>query len=96
MKALNLYGIDQSGASFLPVKVGVKQYLSNHFFVEGQVGAAILLSGGNIYNRYRSAYIYTAGFGYTLRTDWNSASDTRTGKKILISQAALRVSYRFK
>ena len=56
-KALNLYGIDQSGASFLPVKVGVKQYLSNHFFVEGQVGAAILLSGGNIYNRYRSAYI---------------------------------------
>ncbi|WP_454804304.1 hypothetical protein [Mucilaginibacter phyllosphaerae] len=96
-KALNLYGIDQSGTSFLPVKVGVKQYLGNHFFVEGQVGAAILLSGGNIYNRYRSAYIYTAGFGYTFKNGLELGVRYEDWKKdVKISQAALRVSYRFK
>lgn len=96
-KPLNFYGINQSGASFLPVKVGVKHYLNNHFFVEGQVGAAILLSGGNAYNRYSSAYIYSGGFGYTFKKglelgvryeDWR--------KDVKISQAAVRVAYRFK
>ncbi|TWR26317.1 hypothetical protein FPZ43_14220 [Mucilaginibacter pallidiroseus] len=96
-KALNFYGINQTGASFLPVKVGVKHYLNNHFFVEGQVGAAILLSGGNAYNRYSSAYIYSGGFGYTFKKglelgvryeDWR--------KDVKISQAAVRVAYRFK
>lgn len=37
------------GASFLPVKVGVKHYLDNHFFVEGQAGAAILRMSGQLW-----------------------------------------------
>ena len=50
-----------------------------------------------MYNRYTSAYIYLVGFDYTLKNglelgvryeDWR--------KDVKISQAAVRVSYRFK
>ncbi|AYL97170.1 hypothetical protein [Mucilaginibacter celer] len=95
---LSVYGTAQKGVSFLPIKVGVKHYLNNHFFVEGQVGAAILLSrGGDNFNRYTSSYIYSAGFGYTLSNgievglryeDWK--------KQFKTSQAAIRVAYKFK
>jgi hypothetical protein len=91
------YGLDQKGANFLPVKVGVKHYLDDHFFVEGQVGAAILLSGGNFINRYRSAYIYSAGFGYTFKNGLELGVRYEDWKRdVKISQAAMRVSYRFK
>lgn len=96
-KALNSYGINQAGASFLPVKIGVKHYLNNNFFVEGQVGAAILLSGGNAYNRYTSAYIYSGGFGYTFKKGLELGVRYEDWKKdVKISQAAVRLSYRFK
>jgi hypothetical protein len=93
----NFDGVDQKGGSFIPVKVGVKHYFDNHFFVEGQVGAAISLESNNPHNRHNTAFIYSGGIGYTLSNgleagvryeDWAKNGD--------ISQVALRLAYRFK
>lgn len=88
---LKALGIDKSGEGFVPVKVGIKYYIENGFFVEGQVGATFSTESGG-----GTAFAYSPGVGYTfdggfeagLRYEGWSHNGT-------VSQLGLRLAYRF-
>ncbi|WP_299586033.1 hypothetical protein [Mucilaginibacter sp.] len=76
---------------FIPVKVGIKYYIENGFFAEGQLGAAFGTKSGT-----GTAFAYSPGIGYTfdggfeVGVRYEGWSNNGT-----IGQAALRLAYRF-
>ncbi|ASU33261.1 hypothetical protein [Mucilaginibacter xinganensis] len=84
-------GVDKSGEGYVPVKLGIKYYLSGGFFGEAQGGVVFSTESGG-----GTAIAYSPGFGYTwddrveLGARYEAWSNNGT-----VSQAALRIAYKF-
>ncbi|WPU95484.1 hypothetical protein SNE25_08105 [Mucilaginibacter sabulilitoris] len=86
----------KSGASFIPMKVGLKYYVSNGFFVEGQAGVVFALKSKSANANYDTAFAWSGGAGYTFKNGLElSARYENWSNSGVISQAASRVAYRF-
>lgn len=83
--------LDKAGMDFVPVKVGVKYYLSPRLFAEGQFGVALDVRDG-----VNSFFAYSSGVGYSFSKKFETSlryeawADNGT-----IHQLALRVAYKF-
>ncbi len=84
----------QDAAGFVPLKAGVKYYLSDGFYLEGEAGTAIETN----YNKDK-LFAFALGPGFILNTGKNSAIDLGfryenwgSGR---IRQTGIRVAYRF-
>jgi len=76
---------------FVPVKVGVKYYIENGFFAEGQLGAAFGTKSG-----YGTAFAYSPGIGYTFDGGFEAGVRYEGwSKNGTTSQIGLRLAYRF-
>ena len=77
---------------FVPVKVGIKYYLEQGFFAEGQVGAAFGTKSGT-----GTAFAYSPGVGYTFDGGFEAGVRYEGFSKSggTISQLGLRLAYRF-
>lgn len=90
-KLKEFYDIDKSGESFAPVKVGMKYYIENGFFAEGQLGAVFGTRSGS-----GTAFAYSPGVGYTFDGGFEaSARYEGWSHDGTVSQVALRLAYRF-
>ncbi|MDR6940499.1 outer membrane beta-barrel protein [Mucilaginibacter pocheonensis] len=88
---LKALGIDKSGEGFIPVKAGIKYYIENGFFAEGQLGAAFGTSSGS-----GTAFAYSPGIGYTFDGGFEAGVRYEGwSKNGTISQVGLRLAYRF-
>ena len=88
---LKAFGIDRSGAGFIPVKAGIKYYIQNGFFAEGQLGAAF-----STYKGDGTAFVYSPGIGYTFDGGFEAGVRYEGfSKGGTINQLALRLAYRF-
>jgi hypothetical protein len=78
-------------AGFIPVKVGIKNYFSEGFYGEAQVGAAKnTQSGGG------TAFAYAPGIGYTFDGGFDIGLRYEAwSKNGTISQFATRIAYSF-
>ncbi len=89
---LKAEGNNSTGASFVPVKVGIKYYVSHGFFVEGQAGVAFAIKGPN----YKTSFAWSPGVGYTfgngIEVGARFESWSNSGA---LNQANLRLAYRF-
>jgi hypothetical protein len=75
----------------IPVKVGVKYYIQNGFFAEGQLGAAFITESGG-----GTAFAYSPGIGYTFAEGFEVGIRYEGWSKDgTLGQAGLRVAYRF-
>jgi hypothetical protein len=85
------FGINKSGEGFVPVKAGIKYYVSGGFYGEAQGGVVFTTESGG-----GTAIAYAPGIGYT----WDDSVEVGVryegwSKNGTISQAALRLAYRF-
>ena len=88
---LKLGGIDRSGEGFVPVKVGIKYYIENGFFAEGQLGAVFGTRSGS-----GTAFAYSPGVGYTFDGGFEAGVRYEGWSHDgTVSQVALRLAYRF-
>ena len=88
---LKALGVDRSGEGFVPVKVGIKYYIENGFFAEGQLGAAFGTASGS-----GTAFAYSPGVGYTFDGGFEAGVRYEGWSHDgTISQVALRLAYRF-
>lgn len=75
----------------IPLKGGIKYYVDNGFFIEGQVGAAFITGGGSTLIAYSPGvgYSFDGGFEAGVRYEgWAQEGS--------IGQVGLRLAYRFK
>jgi len=85
-------GNNSSGANFIPVKVGIKYYVSHGFFVEGQAGVAFAVKGPN----YKTSFAWSPGVGYTFDSGIEvGARFENWSNSGALNQANLRLAYRF-
>lgn len=86
----------KSGASFIPMKVGLKYYVSNGFFVEGQAGVVFAIKSKSTNANYDTAFAWSSGAGYTFKNGIElSARYENWSNSGVISQATSRMAYRF-
>ncbi|MDB4919975.1 hypothetical protein [Mucilaginibacter sp.] len=88
---LKAFGIDKSGEGFVPVKAGIKYYVSGGFYGEAQGGVVFSTESGG-----GNAIAYAPGIGYT----WVDSVDIGAryegwSHNGTINQVALRLAYRF-
>jgi len=89
--AFKALGQDRSVEGFVPVKVGVKYYIEQGFFAEGQLGAAFGTRSGR-----GTAFDYAPGIGYTFDGGFEAGVRYEAfSKNGTISQIGLRLAYRF-
>jgi len=89
LKLKDILGGGSTG--FVPVKAGIKHYIQNGFFVEGQLGATFSTeSGGGTAFAYSPGIGYTVDGGFEIGVRYEGWSHDGT-----IGQAALRLAYRF-
>jgi len=89
-KELKDAGLDGSYGA-IPVKVGIKYYLEQGFFAEGQVGAAFGTKSGS-----STAFAYSPGIGYTFDGGFEAGVRYEGwSKNGTTSQIGLRLAYRF-
>lgn len=85
-------GNHSSGASFIPVKVGIKYYVSHGFFLEGQAGVAIAAKSPN----YKTSFAWSPGVGYTFGNGIEvGARFENWSNSGALNQASMRLAYRF-
>lgn len=78
--------------SFVPLKAGIKGYLQEGFFLEGQVGASIYAGS----NGKGTSFIYSPGLGYTFPSGFEAGVRYEAwAKDGTASQVGLRLGYRF-
>jgi hypothetical protein len=84
----------QSVYSYIPIKAGLKYYIENGFFVEGQAGVTLFAgSGGGTSFAVAPNVGYSFDGGFEISGRYESWSKKDNGS---INQAAVRVSYSFK
>jgi hypothetical protein len=57
-------GIDATNIKLLPVKAGLKFFPVNHFYIQGEAGAAFLLNKSDLNDDKSAAFIYAPQIGY--------------------------------
>jgi len=81
----------QSAYSYIPLKAGLKYYVQEGFFVEGQLGATISTESGA-----GAAFTYAPGIGYTFDGGFEAGVRYEAwSKNGTTSQIGLRIGYRF-
>ena len=81
----------QSGAGFVPIKVGLKYYFNTNFYAEGQIGATFATESGG-----GTAFAYAPGIGYTFKGGFDLGFRFEGWSKDgSLNQLALRLAYRF-
>ncbi|MEN0056780.1 MAG: hypothetical protein AAGC65_24090 [Mucilaginibacter sp.] len=86
-----LKDIDGSSFGAVPVKAGIKYYIEQGFFAEGQVGAAFFTGDAS-----GTAFAYSPGIGYTFAQGLElGVRYEGWSKDGTIGQAGLRIAYRF-
>ncbi len=87
--ALQLPGFKSD--NFIPLKAGLKVYVSPGFFLEGQAGVAIhTRAGGDI------LFAYSPGIGYSFKNGFEiGARYEGFTKDVTFSQVAARIAFRF-
>ncbi|WP_419701156.1 hypothetical protein [Mucilaginibacter sp. NFX135] len=89
--ALKALGVNKSGEGFIPVKAGIKYYIENGFFAEGQLGAVFSTESGG-----GTAFAYSPGVGYTFDGGFEAGVRYEGwSHNGTISQVALRLAYCF-
>jgi hypothetical protein len=85
------YGNIGSGEGFVPLKAGLKYFLSDMFYAEGQVGAAFSTASGG-----GTSFAYAPGIGYQFdtRADLGIRYESFLTRNTT-SQIALRLAYSF-
>jgi len=84
---------DFGGSAFgaIPLKAGIKYYLEQGFFAEGQVGAAFYTGDAD-----GTAFVYSPGIGYTFAGGFEAGVRYEGwSKNGTIGQVGLRLAYRF-
>ncbi|MCC8424028.1 outer membrane beta-barrel protein [Mucilaginibacter sp. UR6-11] len=81
-----------SGEGFVPLKAGIKYFISSIFYAEGQVGAAISTSSGG---GTRFAYAPGIGYQFDTRADLGIRYEGWSKNNTTISQVAMRLAYSF-
>ena len=86
------YGTTNKGEGYIPLKGGVKYFISDVFYVEGQAGAAISTATGG-----GTAFAYSPGVGYRFDThaDIGIRFESWLQNNSTINQVALRLAYSF-
>ncbi|WPU95483.1 hypothetical protein SNE25_08100 [Mucilaginibacter sabulilitoris] len=83
--------IGGESAGFIPVKAGIKYYLNQGFFAEGQLGAAFGTKSGE-----GTAFAYSPGIGYTFDGGFEAGVRYEGWSHDgTVSQIGLRLAYRF-
>lgn len=81
----------KSSYGTVPLKAGIKYYIQNGFFAEGQLGAAFYTESGG-----GTAFAYSPGIGYTFDGGFEAGVRYEAwSKNGTTSQVALRLAYRF-
>jgi hypothetical protein len=89
LKAKDFFGGGSIG--FIPVKAGIKYYIEQGFFAEGQLGAAFGTKSGT-----GTSFAYSPGVGYTFDGGFEAGVRYEGwSKNGTFGQAALRLAYRF-
>jgi hypothetical protein len=99
-------GLDATNIQLLPVKAGLKFFPINHFYIQGEAGAAFLLNKSDLNDDKSAAFVYApqvgvqfplggksyidAGVRYEATTKFNSAIDDSK-----VNFFGLRVAYAF-
>jgi len=99
-------GLDATNIQLLPVKAGLKFFPINHFYIQGEAGAAFLLNKSDLNDDKSTAFVYApqvgvqfplggksyidAGVRYEATTKFNSAIDDSK-----VNFIGLRVAYAF-
>jgi hypothetical protein len=83
---------EKSSFGFIPVKVGLKYYIQNGFFAEGQIGVTFSTESGG-----GSAFAYAPGIGYSFDGGFEAGVRYEGWPKdgFTTSQIGLRLAYRF-
>jgi hypothetical protein len=69
-----------STASFIPVMAGVKIYVANRFFIEGEAGVSFNVNTyPQDYTGKTTAFIYSPGIGYTFPLGYSGRNSTEVG-----------------
>jgi hypothetical protein len=90
-KIKDVFGIDFGSIGAIPVKAGIKYYIQQGFFAEGQVGAAFYTGDAD-----GTAFVYSPGIGYTFDGGFEAGVRYEGWSNHgTISQVGLRVAYRF-
>jgi hypothetical protein len=83
--------VEGGSTGFIPVKAGIKYYLNQGFFAEGQLGAVFSTESGG-----GTAFAYSPGIGYTFDGGFEAGVRYEGWSHDgTIGQAALRLAYRF-
>lgn len=69
-----------STASFIPVMAGVKIYVANRFFIEGEAGVSFNVNTyPQDYTGRTTAFIYSPGIGYTFPLGYSGRNSSEVG-----------------
>jgi hypothetical protein len=81
----------QSTFGYVPLKAGLKYYINNNFYLEGQAGATFSTESGG-----GTAFAWSPGIGYNLGGGFDmSARYESWNHNGTLNQAALRFAYSF-
>jgi len=82
----------ESSDGYIPLKAGLKLYINQGFYAEGQVGVAIVTTGGST-----TLFAYSPGIGYSFDGGFDAGVRYEAWSKNggTLGQIALRVAYRF-
>lgn len=91
-RELQSFGVFQSSAAFVPVKMGIKSYLNENFFSEAQIGATLSTEADE-----GTAFAYSPGFGYTFNggLELGVRYEGWTKNNNTFDMFAARLSFRF-
>lgn len=62
-----MFGVSNQTLSYAPIKVGLKYYTTEYFYVEGQLGAALPLKGST-----KTALVWSPGLGTYFKSKNNN------------------------
>jgi hypothetical protein len=63
-------------ASFIPIEAGLKAYIANRVFIEGEAGVSFNINGYSSDYTYKPTdFIYSPSIGYTFRSGYRSSID---------------------
>jgi hypothetical protein len=82
----------KSSYGFIPLKAGLKYYIQDGFFAEGQIGVTFSTESGG-----GSAFAYAPGIGYSFSSGFEAGLRYEGWPKdgVTTSQLGLRLAYRF-
>jgi hypothetical protein len=77
---------------FVPLKAGIKYYLNQGFYVEGQAGATFYVGSGGSYNYFA----YSPGLGFTVSRNFDIGVRYEGWvHTVTVGQIAFRAAYNF-